>query len=123
MWSGPSARTTSGSTIGSTTSTAAKRNGKVRVLPPGGSADGPEDDGDATDTVAEQLRFNLELDDRIASKLVDMAGDKKMWPTWGKRAAGIANAIRVKIDDALTANPRPNRRLCQIHRRHERCRR
>lgn len=85
---------------------AAKRNGKVRVLPPSGSTDDPEDDGDATDAVAEQLRFNLELDDRIASKLVDMAGDKKMWPTWGKRAAWIANAIRVKMADALAANPR-----------------
>ena len=47
-----------------------------------------------------QLRFLL--DERIASKMVERCGDRKLWPSWGARAAGVCNEIRKKVDAQLT---------------------
>ena len=47
----------------------------------------------------EQLRFVL--DERIASKMVERCGDRKMWPSWGARAAGVCREVRKKVDAQL----------------------
>ena len=47
----------------------------------------------------EQLRFML--DERIASKMVERCGDRKMWPSWGARAAGVCREVRKKVDAQL----------------------
>ena len=47
----------------------------------------------------EQLRFML--DERIASKMVERCGDRKMWPSWGARAADVCRQVRKKVDAQL----------------------
>ncbi len=47
------------------------------------------------DAVFEQLR--LEVEDKIASKLVDVCGDRQMWPHWGERAAEICEKIQHRV--------------------------
>ena len=47
----------------------------------------------------EQLRFML--DERIASKMVERCGDRKMWPSWGARAASVCREVRKKVDAQL----------------------
>ena len=47
----------------------------------------------------EQLRFVL--DERIASKMVERCSDRKMWPSWGARAAGVCREVRKKVDAQL----------------------
>ena len=51
------------------------------------------------DIEAEQLRFVL--DEKVASKMVERCGDRKMWPSWGARAAGVCREIRKKVDVQL----------------------
>ena len=46
-----------------------------------------------------QLR--LLLDERIASKMVERCGDRKMWPSWGAKAAGVCREVRKKVDAQL----------------------
>ena len=48
-----------------------------------------------------QLRFIL--DERVASKMVERCGDRKMWPSWGARAAGVCREVRKKVDAQLAA--------------------
>ena len=48
---------------------------------------------------AEQLRFVL--DERVASKMVERCGDRKMWPSWGVKAAGVCREVRKKVDSQL----------------------
>ena len=52
------------------------------------------------DTPLEQLR--LLLDEKVASKLVDMCGDRKMWPSWGAKAADVCTEVRRQVDAQLT---------------------
>ena len=47
----------------------------------------------------EQLRFLL--DERVASKMVERCGDRKMWPSWGARAAKVCVEVRKKVDAQL----------------------
>ena len=47
----------------------------------------------------EQLRFVL--DERIASKMVERCGDRKMWPSWGEKAAAACREVRKKVDAQL----------------------
>ena len=54
----------------------------------------------ADDGAVDQLRFLL--DERIASKMVERCGDRKMWPSWGARAAGVCIEVRKKVDAHLT---------------------
>ncbi|MDE0115390.1 MAG: helicase-related protein, partial [bacterium] len=51
------------------------------------------------DEGVEQLRFLL--DERIASKMVERCGDRKMWPSWGAKAAGVCQEVRKKVDAQL----------------------
>ena len=73
---------------------AAQNNSPVRLLDRETDQPvGPDDTG------IEQLR--LMLDNKIASKMVDTCGDKKMWPTWGARAAKVCREVRKKVDRQL----------------------
>ena len=47
----------------------------------------------------EQLRFLL--DERVASKMVERCGDRKMWPSWGARAANVCVEVRKMVDAQL----------------------
>ena len=71
---------------------AASKSGRVTLIDRG--TDQPLDDADV-----EQLRFVL--DERIASKMVERCGDRKMWPSWGARAAGVCREVRKKVDAQL----------------------
>ncbi len=71
---------------------AASKSGKVTLIDRG--TDQPLDDEDV-----EQLRFVL--DERVASKMVERCGDRKMWPSWGARAAGVCREVRKKVDAQL----------------------
>ena len=73
---------------------AASKSGPVRLMDRG--TDQPLDDEDV-----EQLRFVL--DERVASKMVERCGDRKMWPSWGARAAGVCREARKKVDAQLAA--------------------
>ena len=73
---------------------AARNSEKVRLMDRG--TDQPIDDDDV-----EQLRFLL--DERVASKMVERCGDRKMWPSWGAKAAGVCREVRKKVDAQLAA--------------------
>ena len=73
---------------------AASNSAPVRLITRG--TDQPLDDEDV-----EQLRFVL--DERVASKMVERCGDRKMWPSWGARAAGVCREVRKKVDAQLAA--------------------
>ena len=45
----------------------------------------------------EMEQMALELTREVASKMVDMCGDRRMWPTWGKKAGEAAAAIEAKL--------------------------
>ena len=51
------------------------------------------------DEDVEQLRFLL--DERVASKMVERCGDRKMWPSWGEKAAAVCREVRKKVDAHL----------------------
>ncbi len=72
---------------------AASKSGRVKLMDRG--TDQPLSDEDV-----EQLRFVL--DERVASKMVERCGDRKMWPSWGARAAGVCREVRKKVDAQLT---------------------
>ncbi len=73
---------------------AARKSGRVRLMDRG--TDQPLDDEDVG-----QLRFVL--DERVASKMVERCGDRKMWPSWGARAAKVCVEVRKKVDAQLAA--------------------
>ena len=73
---------------------AASKSGRVKLITR--ETDQPLDDEDV-----EQLRFVL--DERVASKMVERCGDRKMWPSWGARAAGVCREVRKKVDAQLVA--------------------
>ena len=60
-------------------------------------------EGDTEEVV--QAEFEFQLDDKVASKLVEMVGDRNYWPTWGQRAAKVCNDVEEKLQRALGATP------------------
>ena len=72
---------------------AARKSDRFRLIDRG--TDQPLSD----DEDIEQLRFVL--DERIASKMVERCGDRKMWPSWGARAASVCREVRKKVDAHL----------------------
>ena len=74
---------------------AASKSGKVTLIDRG--TDQPLGD----DEDIEQLR--LLLDERVASKMFERCGDRKMWPSWGARAAGVCREVRKQVDAQLAA--------------------
>ena len=68
----------------------------IRV-PPFGQPEGKEH---LSESYYTQLAF--QLSEGIASKVVEMAGDKKMYPRWGKRAATICRTVHTRITELVT---------------------
>ena len=48
------------------------------------------------------LRIKRELERRVFSRMVDVCGDKKMWPTWGKNAAEVCEQVRKRLNVLLS---------------------
>ena len=75
------------------------------IAPDDGGSDG-EDADDAEPTV-EQLTLDLQIKRRLErevfSKMVDLCGDRQMWPTWGKNAAGVCDQVRRRLSGELLA--------------------
>ena len=49
--------------------------------------------------VQQQLQF--QLNQEIASKVVEIVGDKHMYPRWGERAADICRQVQIRINDLI----------------------
>ena len=79
---------------------AAAANGRIRLLDRTGRKDPEGKDSEE----AEQLELALRLDDKVASKIVEMVGDHRFWPTWGVRAAKVCETVEIKLNDALKSN-------------------
>ena len=79
---------------------AAAVNGRIRLLDRTGRTDPEGKDSEES----EQLQLALQLDDKVASKIVEMVGDRRFWPTWGKRAANVCDRVEAKLNDALESN-------------------
>ncbi len=79
---------------------AAAANGRIRLLDRTGRTDPEGKDSEE----AEQLELALRLDDKVASKIVEMVGDHRFWPTWGVRAAKVCETVEAKLNDALESN-------------------
>ena len=75
----------------------AKSKSKVRLREL--SKDGKDPGTVTLDPIQGQLA--LQLDDKVASKIVAMCGSRRYWPTWGQRAAGICRDIEQKLQRAL----------------------
>ena len=73
---------------------AARHSERVKLIDR--TTDEPIGDGEQV----EQLRFLL--DERIASKMVERCGDRRMWPSWGEKAAAACREVRKKVDAHLT---------------------
>ena len=79
---------------------AAAVNGRIRLLNRTGHKDPEGKDSEES----EQLQLALQLDDKVASKIVEIVGDRRFWPTWGKRAANVCDRVEAKLNDALESN-------------------
>lgn len=53
----------------------------------------------------EYVQTQLRLTDRIASVVVDMAGDRRMWPSWGARAAEVCGKVLRRMKHAVRSSP------------------
>ena len=80
----------------------------IDVIAPGdGDGDGSSEDADDADPTVEQLALDLQIKQRLErevfSKMVDLCGDRQMWPTWGKNAAGVCDQVRDRLSGELLA--------------------
>ena len=85
----------------------AKQKAPIRVLDRTKSTSPPEAD-DETETstgVGEAVQLQMALDDKIASKLVDVCGDRQMWPHWGKMAADVCVKVQRRVQAVLLEFP------------------
>ncbi|MYH71359.1 MAG: DEAD/DEAH box helicase, partial [Acidimicrobiia bacterium] len=85
----------------------AKQKAPIRVLDRTKSTSPPEAD-DETETstgVGEAVQLQMALDDKIASKLVDVCGDRQMWPHWGKMAAEVCAKVQRRVQAVLLEFP------------------
>ncbi|MCY3948558.1 MAG: DEAD/DEAH box helicase family protein, partial [Acidimicrobiaceae bacterium] len=67
------------------------------------TSNGSDDEADAS--VVEQLdlfeSIKRELERQVFSKMVDICGDRQMWPTWGANAAAVCELVRQRVDALL----------------------
>ncbi len=85
----------------------AKQKAPIRVLDRTKGTSPPEADGE-TETGAgagEAAQLQMALDDKIASKLVDVCGDRQMWPHWGKMAAEVCAKVQRRVRAVLLEFP------------------
>lgn len=77
----------------------------IDVIAPDDVGDGA--DADDTDPTVEQLTLDLQIKQRLErevfSKMVDLCGDRQMWPTWGKNAAKVCDQVRHRLSGELLA--------------------
>lgn len=56
-------------------------------------------------SIVEQLdlfeSIKRELERQVFSKMVDVCGDRQMWPTWGQNAAAVCELVRQRVDTLL----------------------
>ena len=75
------------------------------IAPDDGDSDA--EDADDADPAVEQLALDLQIKQRLErevfSKMVDLCGDRQMWPTWGKNAAGVCDQVRDRLSGELLA--------------------
>ena len=75
------------------------------IAPDHGGSDGH--DADDADPAVEQLALDLQIKQRLErevfSKMVDVCGDRQMWPTWGKNAAKVCDQVRHRLSGELLA--------------------
>ncbi len=82
---------------------ALKKNAPIRILD---RTNASTDDEDSVDVETEQaVQLRLRLDDKIASKIVEMNGDRQFWPRWGVRAAGVCQQIHDGLRRAADKKP------------------
>ena len=84
---------------------------KIRILDRSGKP--PSDETETVD-LDEAVQLRMRLDDKIASKIVDMAGDRRFWPTWGERAAQVCEGIHDRLREAVEAVPTVSSALDQF---------
>ena len=75
---------------------------KIRVLDRSGDS---SNDESAEIDLFDAVQLRMRLDDKIASKIVEMAGDRRFWPTWGERAAKVCDDIHIQLQRAVEAFP------------------
>ncbi len=72
-----------------------KKNAPLDVRP---SRLGQSDDHSEDVYVPNAYQLQLALSNEIASMVVEKCGDRKMYPTWGKRAADVCRRIQSRIE-------------------------
>ena len=55
-------------------------------------------DSDLAEQGEFQLQFVQRLEDAVASKVVEECGDRKLWPTWGHRAADVCRQVERRME-------------------------
>lgn len=74
------------------------------ISPIDGDRDGEGNEGDEG-SIVEQLglfeSIKRELERQVFSKMVDVCGDRQMWPTWGQNAAAVCELVRQRVDTLL----------------------
>ena len=85
----------------------AKQKAPIRVLDRTKSTSPPEaeDETETSTGVGEAVQLQMALDDKIASKLVDVCGDRQMWPHWGKMAADVCSKVQRRVKAVLLEFP------------------
>ena len=75
------------------------------IAPDDGDSDAEDaDDADpAVDQLALDLQIKQRLEREVFSKMVDLCGDRQMWPTWGKNAAKVCDQVRDRLSGELLA--------------------
>ncbi len=85
----------------------ATKKAPIRVLDrtKGTSPAEADDETEAVTKVGEAVQLQLALDDKIASKLVEVCGDRQMWPHWGYMAAGVCAKVQRRLRAVLMEFP------------------
>ena len=74
------------------------RNAPLRITSYGRGADA----GEYEQRMSQQLQ--LQLHQEIASKVVEIIGDKQMYPRWGKRAADICRQVQTRVNHLISGD-------------------
>ncbi len=85
----------------------AKQKAPIRVLDRTKGTSPSEADGEteAGTGAIEAVQLQMALDDKIASKLVDVCGDRHMWPHWGRMAAAVCANVQRRVRAVLLEFP------------------
>ena len=92
----------------------------IRIIRfPQSDPDSSDQDALESDRVSDIQRRLFQLDDdygaKIASRLADRCGDRKMWPTWGEKAAVVCSNIQRLVEGSLD-DPVIKRKFDRLHK-------